>query len=599
MASPFWTYFADKLHWPQAFAPGPLQAIVRGLAHHMDTTRDDMPYLRQQFFPGLCENAIVPEHGLSRSLVRHPRETPEQFRQRVVDAYRWHMLGGKTLGLPEILRFYGIGAIRIDSLRQWVPSHWAEFQLGLATPKTQADQAALLADLDTLLRLVNEYKPARSRLVRIYTDTYDWYPTIWSEGPAWSEGFWSGFSGAIVPGSDGLIVSFGMPYRVQSEQCDAAAGLCVESLHGVLIPYVDRPIWGRSSWSELYPMNTGFTVGELLSLHWCEKIVVSHPWEGRWDRRHWCEFSSWDRILPEWSVAELSWCRAQAVQSWPGARLTGGRDGTYGDINACYSVPVAIISGPPPHWGNFAYSEEDRQRQELPILEQFHEIARFAASPVEPSPELAGFGPVMESQRCFLAPYIDRPAWSRSAWSDVFPRNHSLMIDALARYQFCERVLAPQDWAGHWDTRQWAETVGWDRPLPEWSMADLAWCRAQAVQSWPGAQLSDGRDGTYGDVNACYSVPMAVVSGTPPRWGEAAYSEDDPQRQTLRVTERRRDGLAFGIEAVAPSPPCVALRGEYATATSHKYDEMWRGAWDNGRQWWSYYAQSTVTTEQI
>ena len=61
MASPFWSYFADKLHWPQAFPPGPLQAIVRGLAHHLDTTREDMPYLRQQFFPGLCEDDLVPE----------------------------------------------------------------------------------------------------------------------------------------------------------------------------------------------------------------------------------------------------------------------------------------------------------------------------------------------------------------------------------------------------------------------------------------------------------------------------------------------------------------------------------------------------------
>ena len=597
MASPFWSYFADKLHWPQAFAPGPLQAVVRGLAHHFDVAREDMPYLRQQFFPGLCEGALVPEHGLSRSLVRHPRETPERFRQRVVNAYSWHMLGGKAEGLPEILRFYGFDAIRIDSLRQWVPTRWAEFQIGLRSPVTQAEQAALLADLDTLIWLVNEYKPARSRLGRIYTDTYNWYPTIWSEGPAWGEGFWSGFSGVFVPGSDGIVVSLGMPYRVQSERYGAEPGLGVESLRGALIPYVDRPIWSRSNWSELYPMNTGFTVGELLSLHWCEKIVVSHPWEGGWDRRHWCEFSSWDRILPSWSMADLAWCRAQAVQSWPGAQLSDGRDGAYGDINACYSVPVAIISGPPPHWGDFAYSEEDRQRRELRILEQFHETACFTAPVVEPS-ELAGFGRVMESRRGFLAPYIDHPAWSRCGWSDVFPRNHSMMIDALARFQFCDRVLAPQGWTGRWDARHWAETVGWDRPLPEWRMADLAWCRSQAVHSWPGAQLSDGRDGAYGDVNACYSVPVAVVSGLPPRWGEAAYSEDDPGRQTLNITERRRDGLAFGIEAVAPHAPGLTAHGFLVTATPHKYDELWHGTWDSGRKWWNYYAQSTVTTEQ-
>ncbi len=595
--SELWNYFRDVLAWPLLHAPGPLQAVVKGLALTMDGTREDIVHLRRQFFPSLCESEFVAAHGESRGIVRHPRETAKQYRQRMIKAYRWHMLGGKALGLPEILRFYGFDAIRIDSLRQWVPSRWAEFQLGLTAPKTQSEQAALLADLDTLIWLVNEYKPARSRLGRIYTDTYDRYPTSWSDGEKWGDGFWSNFSGTTPDAAD-LVVSFGMPFRALCEQYNVSGvGMGTNSRHGALIPYVDRPIWGRSQWSELYPMNTGFTVGELLSLHWCDKSVVSHPWEGGWDRRHWCEFSSWDRVLPEWVFSAPAWCRAQAVQSWAGAQLSDGRDGTYGDINACYSVPVAIISGPPPHWGDFAYSDEDRQRQELRILEQFHEIARFTAPVVEPS-ELAGFGRVMESRRGFLAPYIDHPVWGRCEWSDVFPRNHSLMIDALARFQFCERVLVRQSWAGRWDTRKWAETAGWDRPLPEWSMAELAWCRVQAVPSWPGAQLTDGRDGTYGDINACYSVPVAIISGTPPRWGEAAYSEDDPARQTLRIAERRRDRLAFGIGTVAPHAPGLATHGCFVTATPHKYDELWHGTWDSGRKWWNYYAQSTATTEQ-
>ena len=598
--SELWKYFRDVLAWPLIHAPGPVQAVVKGLALTLDGARDDAVYLRRQFFPGLCEAELVAAHGESRGIVRHPRETAEQYRQRVVKAYRWHQLGGKIEGLPEILRFYGFDAIKIDNLRRWAPSRWAEFQLGLKAPVTQAEQTTLLADLDTLIRLVNEYKPARSKLGRIYTDVYDWYPTTWSDGPAWSDGLWSNFSGTTPDGD--VVVSFGMPFRALCEQYNVTGvGQGTDSRRGALIPHVDRPMWGRSRWGERYPRNTGFTVGELLSVHWCEKIVVSHEWEGRWDRRHWCEFSSWDRILPEWAFSTPAWCRVQAVHSWPGAEFSGGpaggRDGAYGDINACYSVPVFIVSGPPPRWGEAAYSEDDPGRRELSILEQFHEIARFAASVAEPS-EFFLAGPVMEARRGFLAPYIDRAVWSRCDWSDVFPRNHSLMIDALARFQFCDRVLAPQDWSGRWDARHWAETAGWDRPLSEWSMAGRpSWRRVQAVHSWPGAELSEERDGTYGDINACYSVPEAVISGLPPRWGEAAYSEDDPGRRELSITERRRDRLAFGVKAVDPSSPCVAVHEDYATATPHKYDEAWRGVWKEGRKWWNYYAQSTVTTE--
>lgn len=269
MASPFWSYFADKLHWPQAFAPGPLQALVRGLAHHLDTTRDDMPYLRQQFFPGLCADDFVPEHGLSRRLVRHPRETPEQFRQRVVDAYRWHMLGGKTLGLPEILQFYGFSAAQIDNLGEYSRSRWAEFDLKIDAPKSVDAYNTMLADTAQLLWLVNEYKPARSVLARVYTDIYDRRPLVLSIGPVLGDGHLSYFSGVAAPemGTIGNTqLSFGFTYQSFSPAHVHAGLFGWLELHTLLARRLNRFIVGLSRLSDVYSTSKPFIFTNLFSL---------------------------------------------------------------------------------------------------------------------------------------------------------------------------------------------------------------------------------------------------------------------------------------------------------------------------------------------
>ena len=246
--SEFWKYFRDALSWGLIQSPGPLQAVVRGAALALDQLRDDVVYFRHQWFPALCTPELVAAHGESRGIIRHPKESAEQYRQRVVHAYRWHLLGGKTEGLPEILKFYGFNALLVESLRRYQPSRWAEFQIGLKTPVTQEAQEALLADLDTLIWLVKEYKPARSVLARLYTDTYNRLPTVWSEGPEWSGGFWSHFSGVPFPSNaDKLIVSFGIAFRAQAERYNlTGAGLGIECTTGILAPYIDRPVWSRS-----------------------------------------------------------------------------------------------------------------------------------------------------------------------------------------------------------------------------------------------------------------------------------------------------------------------------------------------------------------
>lgn len=421
-ASEFWKYFRDVLSWGLIQSPGPLQAVVRGAALALDQLRDDVVYFRRQWFPALCAPELVAAHGESRGIIRHPKESAEQYRQRVVHAYRWHLLGGKTEGLPEILKFYGFNALLVESLRRYQPSRWAEFQIGLKTPLTQDAQEALLADLDTLIWLVKEYKPARSVLARLYTDTYNRLPTVWSDVPEWSGGFWSHFSGVPYPSDSGkLIVSFGIAYRAQSERYNlTGAGLGIECTTGILAPYIDRPVWSRSEWSELFPKNHGFTFGELVSLHWCARITKSCGWRGRWDSRHWRESETWDRALPEWKIRGRAWSKTEGVYSWPGDGGDAGDpvgvhgNGTWGNVNACYGRPTATIANNPPRWGSLW--GHDPERHELTMLER-KQVASSAQTPaVAPSVPMVGRLVALAATTAPLRQRGWRGSWRNRRW---------------------------------------------------------------------------------------------------------------------------------------------------------------------------------------
>ena len=399
MGSPFWRYFHDKLNWLPIHNAGPLSAIAKGLALHLDEARSDILWLREQWHPAKCEDESVAGFGKSRRVIRHAKENPQQFRKRVTNAWAWHMLGGKTLGLPEILKFYGFDAISIESLRGYQPSRWAEFQLGLKTPKMQSEQQDLLDNLDMLIWLVNEYKPARSILARVFTDTYNLTPAIWS-GPkdrsGWGMGFWSDFSGVRYEAdNNSVVVSFGMAHRIQPPQRNQEdCGFGIEHLTGILAPYLDRPVWSRSFFGDEYPKNHGFTIGEMLSLHWCARVTSS-----------WL----WDRVLPKWKIRSRSFAKVHAVLSW-----AERPDGAYGDINACYGRPrAAIFTGS--KWGD-AWGH-DPERRDLEILERWREKGAATVDPVRPrDPSCSGLALMMGAS----SPLHDtgwRGGWSKSRWS--------------------------------------------------------------------------------------------------------------------------------------------------------------------------------------
>lgn len=160
--SPFWRYFHDKLHWPAIFRPGPVSALVRGLALYMDDAREDILWLRRQWLPATADDAMIAAYGASRGIPRQSFDTDESYRRRVINAFAWHKLGGKVRGLERIFAENHLAATILPASN---PDWWAHFRVRLDVTDTvfDLDAAALV------FWLANEYKPARSRLEYLET----------------------------------------------------------------------------------------------------------------------------------------------------------------------------------------------------------------------------------------------------------------------------------------------------------------------------------------------------------------------------------------------------------------------------------------------
>lgn len=156
--SPFWRYFRDTLALPFLAVAGPLSALVHGLARYMDTVRQDILWLRNQFVPPKAEDIFLPTYGEARGVPRTRFDSDSQYRIRVERAFVWHKQGAKVQGLPAILAEYGFDSGTIVNLRDSNPALWAHFDVTLLKPPpdfSARDAAAVLA-------LANQYKPGRS-----------------------------------------------------------------------------------------------------------------------------------------------------------------------------------------------------------------------------------------------------------------------------------------------------------------------------------------------------------------------------------------------------------------------------------------------------
>lgn len=417
--SELWKYFSEILRIPFLAKSDALQGFMQGVAHTMDVSQDDIVYLRKQFFPSLCEDAFVPRHGKSRGIERYGNETDAAFRQRVIDAYRWHLLGGKTLGLPEILKFYGYDEILIESMRQSDGSRWAEFQVNMQ----DQNGYVVLAGLKNLAWLINEYKPARSKMFRVYNHLYDFRPLIGSE-TVLSDCFYTFYSGVTDPDTGDLIISLGDIYSTQAELYGKNGGAnAVLSQYAFLCPYVDYPTYSYFTSFDEFPQPHGFTVGQLLSVHWCSVFYESEQWNGFWENKPWIQKIRWDRYLAPWYMTCEHISKSQLVPS---------EQGNIGDINANYSLPTAVILHEAPSISDFSYSECPEFAEEIIIHEQYHQvqgIESVALAPMQRPTEL-----FMDVYNAYHIPYEDAPIYGHSCIGEILPKNQCVFYASLSTH---------------------------------------------------------------------------------------------------------------------------------------------------------------------
>jgi len=187
----FWKYF-QKLSFPLILKGGALAKSAMGGAEALDAARDNIFWLRNQFFPEICDAGHISEFARSRSIARAPVESSDQFARRVIYAWQFFRLGGKAAGLPEILKLYGLsdvelvehsqlvedfrlsggefidGAGTLDGIGdlssalkiRFVTTGWAEFVVRFNT-------GGDVFNIDTqrlVVHIINDIKPARSRL---------------------------------------------------------------------------------------------------------------------------------------------------------------------------------------------------------------------------------------------------------------------------------------------------------------------------------------------------------------------------------------------------------------------------------------------------
>jgi hypothetical protein len=184
-----WDYFKEKLRFPLIQSPGPLAQMAKGGAEAADLTRDHEIWLRDQFLANQCDDQFLSDFGASRGIRRWPYEPEVLWRDRVIRAYVFYMLGGQAAGVAQIFDMAGVdadiieprdshdawtvrGGVRLDGTWQVNGSEkliapyrisyagllaWAEFMVSAAIDDA-ADEA-----WESLLRsIVAEFKPARS-----------------------------------------------------------------------------------------------------------------------------------------------------------------------------------------------------------------------------------------------------------------------------------------------------------------------------------------------------------------------------------------------------------------------------------------------------
>lgn len=152
----FWDYVRKKLAFIPVLTPGPIAALVEGAATNLDTARADILALRGAMMPETAEPDYLSIIARQRGILRWPDESLDAFRVRVTIAWLYWKTGGNPLGLEEVLHAFGYQDVDVI---EHTDDIWAE-----TTVAVKMEMAHAVPNTSYLVRLINDVKPARTRL---------------------------------------------------------------------------------------------------------------------------------------------------------------------------------------------------------------------------------------------------------------------------------------------------------------------------------------------------------------------------------------------------------------------------------------------------
>lgn len=412
---------------------------------------------------------------------REAARSDAELAAMVLDSIPWHRIKGTPAGIRAALELCGYSGITLEE--DGTGAAWATWQIGLSGITGMDDLARIVA-------VCREMQPARCRLWRVYTPDYDFRPGVWS-GPlplcAWSNCWWSEYSGAEtpdIPGLDddtGLIVSFGARRGVLvSPLCRnlARAARRLTLNHGWQASLRRFPAWSECDWGDVFPRDHSFTFAHLYSFTWAEAVYEQYRWAGPWDERCWRgRLLRVDRRLPPWRFHVLGHPLTEAVWSGcepdytptfrPDAPTVTTKEATDGDSNWLPQQSVneaAVAIRKPADAGNGYRAAHGRVLSDVP--------GTWSAL------NFWGGAPRVE---ILPAPQV----WSEDAWSEaaLAPQETAILelvpclrgeaVPALKPGQPLPAVTlhfpvstaplcpdAAPRWTGRWDTRRWRGHCG-------------------------------------------------------------------------------------------------------------------------------------------
>lgn len=372
---------------------------------------------------------------------RETATTRAQLAALVRDAIPWHRIKGTPASIKAALALCGYTGITLEESGEG--DFWAAYQLGLSG-------VTGMDDLARIVTICREMQPARCRLWRVYTPEYDFRPGVWS-GPlpvcAWSQCWWSAYSGAEAPdipgldGDTGLVVSFGsrrgVPVTPLCGEQGRAALLITLDL-GRQARYRDFPAWSECAYGDAFPRDHSFTFAHLYSFTWAEAVHEQYRWTGWWDDRLWRgRLLRVDRQLPPWRFHIHSHPLTEAV--WSGCepaysptfqpnpahgRVLSDTPGSWSALNFWGGAPHVETLPAPQVWSEDAWSEAALAPEEVEILELVPCLRGEAV-------------PALEPGRPLPAVTLHFPASTAPLCPDAAPR-----------------------WTGRWDKRRWRGHCG-------------------------------------------------------------------------------------------------------------------------------------------